>query len=448
MLIKNAEIQGQLVDVRFNTHITELGKGLLPDREPVFDAQGCAVLPGLHDHHIHLYASAQAAHSIDCSGMNEQILAQALMQLPGKGWIRAVNYHEQTAGNLDRYSLDRWCTHRPLRVQHASGKLWVLNSLAVDALKLGREDMPGIECDDKGVPNGRLWRMDSWLQTNLGGEIPNLTYLSQELASYGITGVTDASYTNTLATQRRLECAWRAGELLQKPWVMGDESIELAPLKIMLDEDDLPDIYTLVDRVGAAHVKRRGVAFHCVSHVELVFALAVLQQAGADHRDRIEHAGVVRPECLLDLASTGATVVTQPGFLWSKGERYRAQADAHDIAYLYPYASLLAVGVPVGLSSDAPYGPLDPWRVMSTAVARRTEQGGVLVEAECVTPNEALRGYLGAPNLPGGESRSLSMASAADLICLDRSLDEACEDLSAVKVRSTWIAGVQVHGSG
>ena len=57
-----------------------------------------------------------------------------------EGWIRGVGYFESVAGELDRARLDRLAPARPLRIQHRSGALWMLNSAAVDRLGLDRWD--------------------------------------------------------------------------------------------------------------------------------------------------------------------------------------------------------------------------------------------------------------------------------------------------------------------
>ncbi len=450
MLIKNAEIDGSQVDLRLADSVLEIGANLAPADEPVLDAKGCALLPGLHDHHLHLFATAMASASIDCSDVqagDEAGLAQRIGDAPASGWRRVVGYHESMAGDLDRYRLDQLSPQVPTRLQHSSGKLWVLNSEALQKLEIDAARHEGIERDKTGLPTGRIWRADDWLRKRLHSQVPDLSALSETLSAFGITGVTDTSYTNNQMTLQALTAAQRSGSLSQCLYVMGDDSLSSGPLKIMLDEDDLPSIETLVERIVAARRLGRSAAFHCVSHVELVFALAALKQAGYAPGDRIEHGGVVRPDVLAQLKDSGATVVTQPGFVWARGPRYRDAAEAADLAHIYPYASLLAAGVPVVASSDAPYGPLNPWLCMAAAVSRRCVDGSVLNAAEAVPPATALSGYLSAAQMPGGPPREITPGSPADLVLLDRPISHAYSDLSAVKARATLIAGQLVYDS-
>ncbi|WP_229758442.1 hypothetical protein [Peterkaempfera bronchialis] len=55
-------------------------------------------------------------------------------------WVRGVGYHESVAGPLDRDRLDALVAHRPVRVQHRSGALWILNSAGAALLGLDDPD--------------------------------------------------------------------------------------------------------------------------------------------------------------------------------------------------------------------------------------------------------------------------------------------------------------------
>ena len=72
-------------------------------------------------------------------------------QSPGPdGWIRAVGYHASVAGELDREQLDALVADTPLRIQHRSGAMWILNSAGL--ARVGLADHP----------DGRLHSADDW----------------------------------------------------------------------------------------------------------------------------------------------------------------------------------------------------------------------------------------------------------------------------------------------
>ena len=116
MLIKRATLlDGTETDIRVGAQIEELGPpspGLTPGKgEGVLYAGGGTVLPGLHDHHVHVRSAASALNSffvgppgVTTKAQLTQLLSNAT---PGPdGWIRAVGYHESVAGDLDRTALD------------------------------------------------------------------------------------------------------------------------------------------------------------------------------------------------------------------------------------------------------------------------------------------------------------------------------------------------------
>ena len=79
------------------------------------------LIPGLADHHIHLFSLAAQRDSValddvrDAAGLRRRIEASAAARLPDV-WIRATGYHERMAGDLTRETLDALAPRHPLRV--------------------------------------------------------------------------------------------------------------------------------------------------------------------------------------------------------------------------------------------------------------------------------------------------------------------------------------------
>jgi predicted amidohydrolase YtcJ len=142
------------------------------------------------------------------------------------------------------------------------------------------------------------------------------------------------------------------------------------------------------------------------------------------------------------LAQLGVAVVTQPGFLADRGDDYLRDTPAAEHGDLYRCRSLLRAGVPVALSSDAPYGPADPWAVMAAAVSRRTPAGRVAGAGERIGFAEALHAYLGAPSGPGGPARQVRVGAPADLAVLRVPLAEV--DRTPAPVRAV-VAGGEIR---
>ena len=447
MLINNAEINGVGVTSLLlrNGTIERIGVSQKSSADRTIDAAGNAVLPGLHDHHLHFFALVAARHSVDCSGLSASGLAEVLAQAPGTEWVRGVGYHETDAGELDRHGLTALCGARPVRLQHSSGKMWLLNDLACRLLEVDKESVAGIERGADGLATGRLFRMDGWLAQRMPATAQHVNPVIQELYSYGLTGFTDTSFTNNTN---------RVDALHQLPfevYCMGDRTLSRGHLKVMLDEDALPDLNATIQQIRAAHDVKRPVAFHCVSLVELLYLLEAMEQAGSIisgsemPADRIEHGGVIPASQLDRIRSLGMTVVTQPGFLADRGGRFLDALGPEDGFDLYPYKRLLDAGVPVVASSDAPYGPVNPWRVASAAVNRITDDGRVANAAECVDAEEAMTGYLTSAQLQGGQARQLQAGARANICVLDRPLAQQYADLAPDCIQHTIFNGDLVY---
>ncbi len=147
------------------------------------------------------------------------------------------------------------------------------------------------------------------------------------------------------------------------------------------------------------------------------------------------------------LLRRGLAVVSQPGFLADRGDDFVRDLPARDHDDLYRCRSLTSAGVALALSSDAPYGPLDPWIVLAAATNRRTLGGRVVGPAEILSPAEALDCYLAPVHRPGTAARTIKVGGIADLVLLDVPLDEALRapGPGTPRVRMTIIHGAVVH---
>ena len=467
ILIRNAQLPGigirdvLLGDARI-LQIAEPGTIDASTASEVIDAMQHALLPGLHDHHLHLAALAVSATSLDCSRHSSaeplcEALSAAAMALPDQAWLRVIGYHESVAGEIDAAWIDAVVPNRPVRIQHRGGRLWILNSAALAIVARGQDDP--LERVN-GKPTGRLYDADRWLRSRLAdageGGFPDLGRISRELASRGITAVTDTSAHNDVHTLAQFEIQVSDRQLLQKLHIMGNASlhrqqgrnVSVGAQKFHLLESALPDLDGVIAAVSGAHAAGRAVAFHCVTRVELAFALAAIREAGVMDGDRIEHASVCPPEMLEQIADLHLTVVTQPSLIHRRGDSYLQQVATEDQSWLYRVRGLMDAGIPLAFSSDAPYGDPNPWLSMHAAVRRETRSGQLLLPQESVSPEQAFAAWTGPLTSPGVWHTNLAEGDAADLCLLHCTWEQAAENLAAVTVKSTWIAGQRVWQSG
>ena len=452
MLIRNAEVWGfGPADVRIeDARVSALRPaGSLLGKQRVIEANGGLLLPGLHDHHIHLAALAAKRASI-WSGPPEVTTPEQLaaaLNIPGGGWIRGIGYHDSVMGLPTARELDRLVAHRPLRIQHRSGRLWLLNSLALERLLERGPAPPGLDRS-----TGHLFDEDAWLRAALASSPPSFAEVSRELAKFGVTGVTDMSPANDAAMAEHFAAEMTSGALSQRVALAGKLELaqaaagpwRLGPAKLHLHESALPDFADASAFIAAAHAQDRPVAVHCVSEVELVFALAAIEAAGARPGDRIEHASVASDELVARVAELGLQVCVQPNFVAERGEEYLRDVEPRHVPELYRVRSFAEAGVTLAGGSDAPFGSPDPWASMAAAISRSTLAGAVIGRDEALSPEQALELHLTDP-LDLTQERRIEPGAPADLCLLHRGWSQSRCELNAALVRATWISGRLVH---
>lgn len=414
-LITRVEVEGAgLVDVRLRGgRVVEIGAGL--SGPVVLDGRGGALLPGLHDHHVHLAALAAEAASVRVGPADVRDRAgfgAALRAGPAGEWVRATGYHESVAGELDRWALDALVGDRPVRVQHRTGALWVWNSAALDAA--------GLHGD------GRFWREDTRLRDFVPPVRLDLPGVGRRAAELGVSGFTNAD------PHPRDDLAELLAVLPQRVVIMGPD----APAKLMLDDATLPTPDGLAASIAA--VRPKPVAVHCVTRVQLLVTLLALDEVGSVPGDRIEHGSVIPDETIPWVRRLGVTVVTQPHFPIERGREYARDVDPDDLPHLYRCRSLVEAGVPLAAGTDAPYGTSDPWAVMRAAVARGAD--------EALPPRAALGLFLGEPGAPARERR-VRVGEFADLCLLRTPLRDALGELCGDLVRATFSGGRMINGA-
>ena len=288
---------------------------------------------------------------------------------------------------------------------------------------------------------------------------PDVAAVGRRLLGYGVTGLTDATPTERADDLGLLAAAVADGSLPQHVVVTGGPNLDptagggldRGPVKLVVADHALPGLDDLTAAIAGAHAHGRPVAIHCVTRVALLLALAAWDETGPRPGDRIEHGAVVHPADAARIAGHGLTVVTQPAFVAVRGDDYLADVESDDRPHLWPCAGLLRAGVAVAGSTDAPFGPADPWRAIVAAVDRRTPSGRLLGPDERLAPRRALDLFLGPAGAPGGPPRRVAAGAPADLCLLAAPLADALQapasELVAATVRAGRLSG-RAGGAG
>ena len=429
LLIKNVDLNGRHSDVRCRLgEVSDIADHLEPGPEElVLDAQRGALIPSLQDDHVHLLSMAARKRSVKCGPpeiTESDQLRSMLQTVEGTGWIRGVGYHESVAGDLTASQIDQWLDDRPIRIQHRSGRVWYFNSLGASEL--------GLPPDRQG----QLYRRDETIYKRLSPTNDlsvELREVARELASFGVTQVTDATPSNDDSTFKFL----RESCPFLRIHAMGGSELSEGHLKIILDDYQLPEFRDLCDQIAEAHRMRRAVAIHCVSKVEVVFAVAALTEVGSVEGDRLEHATELTSDVMDHVEKLRLKLVPNPNFLYDRGDQYVRDNEASVIDSLYPIRSILGRGIQCTIGTDAPFGDADPWRAMKAATDRRTRNGLTIGSQEAIRPEEALKLFT--------SGQKIEIGAKANLVCLDRPWLEARSRLSSDDVTTTIHEGQMIY---
>src|SRR5262249_29502134 len=201
----------------------------------------------------------------------------------------------------------------------------------------------------------------------------------------------------------------------------------------------------LVVKMRFARSLNRNIAVHCVTAAELVFALAGFEEVGAREGDRLEHGGNISQTLFEQIPAPCLTILTQPNFIFDRGDRYARTIERHDLPDLYRLGLLREANIRLGAGSDAPYGDINPWSAIRAATTRKTKTGIVLGESERIGGREALSLYLGPAHNPAGAERKIEIGAPADLCLLKTPFAEALADPSADCVAATIARGELIY---
>ncbi|MEE9202383.1 MAG: amidohydrolase [Dehalococcoidia bacterium] len=458
------------------------------------DLAGATVVPGFNDAHCHLLGLVQALLSLDVSSAGsipeiQRLLRRRAGEVASGDWIVATGYDDfqlREGRHPHRRDLDEAAPHHPVRLLHRTGHAWTLNSLALEWLGIGidTEEPPGglMERElDTGEPSGVFFGMADFLRERLPplGEAELREGVSRASAAFleaGITSIQDTSQASGPEQWHLFRRLKQEGYLRPRLTMMvgfphmdlladapiseppGEEHLRLWAVKLVLEEVTgqlYPSLEELEAQVAQAHSRGYPVAVHAVEQAAVEAATAALERVLGDsprpHRHRIEHCAECPPPLQQRLARLGVTVVTQPSFIYYRGDKYLSQVSPEVLPYLYPTGSLLRAGLRVAGSSDAPVVPISPLTGIYAAVTRRTEGGGVVAPDEAVSPEEALALYTtGAAHAAAeeGAKGSIAPGKLADLAVL--SADPTAvppEEIMDIRVTMTILGG-QVVWSG
>ena len=368
------------------------------------------LVPGFVDAHLHLGALGFEAGGLDLRGVEDleelkRLVAAAAAR--GEGWIYGRGWDQDRMGAWPtRYDLDEVAPDRPVLLMRVCGHAAVANTEALRRLGLlDAARKPGVDYGCDGSPTGLLFEDAAWeayraarrstpaLEAVLRGQE---VLLSSGVTAAATMGVDSWELSGLLAARARGLLRVRVAVYLSRrlyeamgeaagPW--WDGLLGVRGVKAFMDgslgartawlrepySDDpgntgrrLMTASELARLARGARSRGLDVAVHAIGDAAIEEALRGFEAAGCSCR--IEHASLATRDLVEWMSRLSVRAVVQPRFLlsdyWAEdrlGERARS---------LYPFKTMLSLGVQLGFSSDAPVEPVNPLEGVYAAATR------------------------------------------------------------------------------
>lgn len=472
---------------------------------------GHTLMPAFIDAHSHFSACANAflQGSVEQARSFDEI-AEAIRtyirenRIPAGKWVSVRDFDPEVLreGRVpDKTVLDQASSEHPIVLQHKSGHVGVLNSLALK--------MAGIGGDTPDPEGGRIWKQDGeptgYLEENAfipvlhrlpppsGEELIAAYERAQDMyASYGIATIQEGFMSEEMIPVYRELCRTHGlkldvvgypgadtGERIYQAFPEAAKGyrdrFRLGGFKMFLDgspqsrtawmrtpykdsEDFGYPVLTdeQVYRSTAMAVKSgRQILAHCNGDraaKQYLDALARLEREGEDPaavRPVMIHAQLLGIDQIPELKRLGVIPSFFVAHVYHWGDAHIRNFGAERASAISPAASAGRAGLSYTFHQDAPVIRPDMLETVWCAVNRRTRGGTVLGPEEGVTEEEALRAVTiraAGQYFEEKEKGSLAPGKRADLVILDRNpLKTEPESLRDLQVLETIKDGKTIY---
>lgn len=432
------------------------------------DGMGLTMLPGLIDGHGHVMGLGFQALTLDLSGANSLLEAQAMIRAyaekyPDRQWIigRGWNHEKWGLGRFPNAAdLDAIVADRPIWLERVDGHAGWANSKAMKIAGVTAETLipPGGRIEmENGLPSGIFVDGATELINHV---VPQpharerdiaLGKAQEILLSLGITAIADMGTTigDWQSYRRAGDEGWLNIRIFSyaagvenmvaiagprpTPWLY-DDKLRMGGVKLYLDGAlgsrgawlkapyaDAPN-QTGLRFLSNAEFRNLMVraamdgfqtAVHAIGDAANEDAIGAVEELtdtfGGDRRWRIEHAQIIDPADLPRIAQNGIIASMQPVHQTSDRKMAEARLGPERLTGAYAWASILREGGRLAFGSDVPVESADPFAGIAAAVTREDENGepfGGWMPQERVTREQALAGFTtGAAYAAFAESR-------------------------------------------
>ena len=471
------------------------------------------VMPGFNDAHVHVGGAARDKLNVGLNGatsaadLQKLVKEAAAKRKPGE-WIVGSGWDQTRWADQkfpSRLQLDEASPNNPVYLEHVSGHIAVVSSLALKHAEITKDtpDPPGgqIERFADGEPTGILKEGPA---TNLVSErIPDpsaaerrrgIEMVLEELARNGVTSVQDFSewedflVYSDLKEEKKLTV--RITEWL--PFVLSTDELQnrraqggtsdpwlrTGALKGFLDgalgtrtaallEPYADDSSTSgIPRMDPGKLKTMAIerdklgfqlAFHAIGDKANRLALDTFDSVASvnpprDRRDRVEHAQVVAPQDMPRFGELHVIASMQPCHETNDSRWAEQRLGPERSKGAYAWNSLQKAGAKLAFGTDYDVEPVDPLRGVYACVTREALTGGPAggwEPQEKLPLEDCIRAYTSGSayaEFMDGKKGELKVGEFADFVILSRDLTKASpKEFLTTDVLQTVVGGRTVY---
>jgi predicted amidohydrolase YtcJ len=479
----------------------------------VIELNGRSIAPAFNDAHCHIMSVGFAAQEIDARTPPNRTIQEIVDRISERAraaetgtWIVARGYDQARLAeerHPTREDLDPVSPANPVLLIRACGHISVVNSKGLEAagIDASTPDPEGgtIDRDGNGTPTGVL-REEANKMARRAVPEPTvdeireaLLLAGQEYYAQGVTSAAEAGIRSAeeMAAYTTLR---NEGKLPLRSYLMmmiderldllrelglrtgfGDDMLRIGPAKIFLDgsiggrtarmsqpyeaEDDnlglwMQEPEVMKQKIVDAHLAGFQCCAHAIGDAAIDLLLSAYEEAlgqapRTDHRHRIEHSSILRPDLLDRIQRIGAIPIPGTTFLHSFQKAYVASLGMDRIRYAYAMREFLDRGIVAAASTDAPVVSTSAMTGIKTMMTRLSEEGDVLYAEEKITLEEAINAYTWAGAYASFEENikgTLEAGKGGDAVVLETDLRGVQpEEMGSVQVDVTLMNGTVVY---
>jgi len=438
--------------------------------------------------------------------IQDRLRAQVADKSAGK-WLFGFGYDDTMLAegrHLNRYDLDAVSTDHPIFVSHISGHFGVVNSAGLKALEITEKTVApegGVFVkDSNGKLTGLLEETASLIAMGVVTDFSLLdsykivTAANRFYASHGVTTAQNGAANQTQLSSLRMASKLGLIPIRLQVWPTADttspdlalelmekqtEMFSISAVKLVVDGSIqgytgylsqpyyvVPDGQSqdyrghalipkeeLIKQVIEYHQRGIHMALHgngdaAIDDILDAIEIAQSDAPNKDARHILVHAQMAREDQLHRMQSLSVTPSFFSAHTYYWGDRHKAVFMGPErAARMSPAQSAEALGLNYSIHLDAPVVPMEPMRLVWSAVNRHSSAGDVIGANQRISVLQALRATtINAAKQVFKESQigSIEAGKFADMIVLDGNPLLVPEKVDQIKVLQTYVGGREI----